>query len=209
MELFDKDNNPIEGALSAEEVEARIKDAETKSTEALDSKMEEIKSEFGGKMKEKDDKIQELTDKLDPDLSDEDRNWKETRKALKQLKKDKVDMETAFNKKISEITGTISGGKIEDRISKIAKGDKEFAGKIMVHYNKFAGEPKDEKAIQERLKDATLLAGGGTAKNVLNGDAIRNGGGAIETTKVGKISEEVKGVGSKMGITNEDLKKHE
>ena len=208
MELFDKNNNPIEGALSADEVSAKIQEAETKNTETLNSKIEEIKTEFGGQMKEKDNKIQELTDKLDPDLSDEDRNWKEVRAAIKQLKQDKIDMKAEFDKKISGVTGVITGGKIEDKIKKIANGDKEFAGKIMVHYNSFGGEPKNDKEIQDRLKNATLLAGGGS-KSVLNGNAIRNGGGSVKVGKVGKVSEEVKDVGSKLGITNEDLKKHE
>jgi len=209
MELFDKDNNPIEGALSAEEVKAQIAEAETKAAETLETKLGEFKNEFDTKIVEKDKKIQELTDSLDSDLSDEDKNWKRTREAIAQLKQDKIDMKEDFDKKFNEVKGAISGDKIEARIKNIANGNKEMEDKIQFHYDSFGGEPKDEKAVQERLKNATLLAGGGEVSNdVLNGGAIRTGGGEVPVGMKtgGKISEEVKGVGDKMGITAEEYK---
>ena len=206
MEAFDGKGDPIEGVFSAEDVEARIKEAETKSAEALESRL----SEYEAKLKEKDDEIDELSDKAaDGGLFDEEHNWKRTRKALKDLKNDKKIMQKAFNDKLEELKGNITGTRLNDRIRALSNGSPELEAKIAVHYNSFGGTPKSEKEVQERLDKATILAGGSKANsNFLNSSAIRTGGSfSGSSSNVGKISDEAKGLAEKLGITNDDLKK--
>lgn len=214
VKVFDEDNNPLEGFLSPEDVDAKIEkaaeEAAIKATEALDVKISEVQTKFDKEMKLKDKKIQELKDDLDSDLSDEDKNWKKTREKIEQLEKDKVEMEATFGKKLDEISGKISDSKIDTRINNLAKGDKELKDKISVHYNSFEGEPKNEKEIQERLKNAVILAGGDASDvNVLNGGAIRTGAGVIpgETKSTEKLDNpESKDVGNKIGLSDKELK---
>ena len=212
VDVFDKDNNPLEGYMSPEDVNARVEESKVEATKEIDAKIDEVKDEFAEKMKVKDDEIGRLKDELDSDLSDEDKNWKKTRQAIKDLKQDKIDMQEKFDRKIDEIKGDIGDSKIESRIRRISKGDKDLEDRIAVHYNSFGGKPKNEKENQERLKNATLLAGGTDSETVLDGGVVRTGGGNIPvgTELGGKLKDkEAKGVGNKMGITDEELKENE
>lgn len=208
-ELFDAEHNPVEGALTAEEVEEKL---ETIRKESETAKEDEVKG------------LQETVTDLEKTIADKDKEIEEVGKKgfnFKALENDrnkvKEELEVAkgeLKKIVDGVKTEFDQKKVDDSVNALAGDNKELAEKIKFHFNDFKpDEEKDptkkEENFKKRMENAYILATGMKPTSPLTGPAISSGGGETPLPgkgKPGKISEGGSEVGEKMGISKEEQK---
>ena len=215
-QLFDKDSNPVEGAMTKDQVEKEIEKRLEAVKGETDAKIEEVKKEitekFEGEIKTKDDKIKGIKEELDK-IGDKGENVGKLRKLLETTEQERDDFKQALADGLSDIKKGLSQEKVDEEIEKRTGGDEEKTKLVKFHYDSFQGEPKDAKERKERLDNACILAKvpvPGAEIQSPGGGTVAFGGRAPTLPPVpagtGKMSEEVKDLGKKkMGVTQEDI----
>ena len=191
--LFDESGDEIEGALTPEEVEA---------------KLDEKAKELGAKTLELESILKENKEKLEA-LSKKDINFEKTRERIKTLEQELEEARGGQGNKDKEIAEV----KIESAIKKYTGDDKEMFEKVKKEFDGFSGDVSTEEEMAERAKKAFTLATGSAPTDVLSEGAAGFGGGSsplgIGGDSLGKFDNpETATVANKMGVTNEELKKH-
>jgi len=208
-ELYDAEHNKVEGALTPEEVEEKLKTEVEKAKTEASTQVDTIKSDYEKQIKEKDDKIEEQRIKME-DYGKKDFNWKQAQDVIETLKKEKAEIERKMDEKITKVKDELRGDTLVKAIKRVAGDDKDLQVKVKYHYDRIKGEPANEDEIMERVEEAYLLATGSKPRGGFSSDAFRTGGGAGpkggETG--GKVSEEGSEVGEKLGVDKETQKKH-
>lgn len=207
-EFIDANGNTV-NAYTEEEVNQKIEDAKLTLEEEHKTQIQEKEIaivDLNTKLVELNKKILGATDK--------DKNWDALRTSKEELEKKVGTLEG----ELSGIKGLISDATLSQSIDKLSGGDAELSKLIKFHYKRFAldseelKDPKKaEEGFQKRLNDAYTLAIGGGA-NPLTGKVVSSsGGGALkfkEGTQAEKLSPGADEVGRKMGLDDEDMKKH-
>lgn len=194
MPLFDEAGKEVEGALTAEEVNAKLEEAGKEATEKvtnLESDLAKTKKDF-------------------EELSKKDINFEKTREQITTLEKALEEAKAESGKKTEEM----KSAKISTAIKKYTGDDQELFDKVKKEFDGFEGEPETDEALTERVVKAFTLATGAAPKDEAAGDAFKSGGGNApivdnEGTDVGKLDDPaVAEVGKKLGLKDEDMKKH-
>ncbi|NIA04111.1 MAG: hypothetical protein GWP09_02055 [Nitrospiraceae bacterium] len=203
-QLFDAENNPVE-ALTPEEVEAKLDETRREVEERKDEEISQIQSEFDETVSSLEQQIKEKEDEMEK-FSKKDYNFKKLRDSKEDLEKRLTEERSKVDEKINAIKGTLSDQQTTQKIKEAVGGDEELVKQTKYWLDQF--KPVEGEKIEERIQAAVKLATGG--KGVLSGQAISSGGGSIPTPQntEGKISPEAVEVANKMGISNDDLKKH-
>lgn len=181
--LYDSDGNEVE-ALTTEEVNAKI--AETKT-------------ELETQLKEKSDELEKLQTK--------DLNFKNVRGKVEEKEKEIEELRKEMAAKFSELDTKLSQTGIQSEISKLAGDDEEVAKKISFIYNKFSAPKEGEE--DTRLDDAFRLATGTSSKDFNKSNAIYSSGDSyipVSGIDGNKISDEAKALGKMLGLKDEDFK---
>ena len=221
MELFDKDNNPIEEVYDSEgkEIEEVVTGAEAK--QQVEDAKEEAKADYEADttaLKEELDENKETLKIAQEDLEKEqekDKNFGKLRGAALekekevQAQKEKVE---ALEKKFEGLEATTKTQPINTMIKKLSGEDEELEKKIKFHYDSFTVPVEDTEELQkERIKNAVILAGGGETANPLTGGVVSSAEGVApggEMPIEGKLSDPAaEGIAHKMGISDQELKK--
>ena len=215
-EFFDEQGNKVE-AFTAEEVADKLEEERLAAIEDANSARQDEIDELTKTLEEKEQALAEAQEALDKE-KDKDKNLGGQRKIIeskeeeiKKLKEDLANTKTEITQVKEEVTKKIGEEKINNMIDKISEGSNELKEKIKFYYDNFKGEPQDDKEITERLKNAYILATGGQSSVKLTGEMISGTGEPpIPKTEIpqSKISEEAISLAKKMGITDQDLKKH-
>lgn len=203
-ELYDSEGNPVE-ALTPEEVEAKLDETRREVEERKDEEISQIQSEFDETVSSLEQQIKEKEDEMEK-FSKKDYNFKKLRDSKEDLEKRLTEERSKVDEKINAIKGTLSDQQTTQKIKEAVGGDEELVKQTKYWLDQF--KPVEGEKIEERIQAAVKLATGG--KGVLSGQAISSGGGSIPTPQntEGKISPEAVEVANKMGISNDDLKKH-
>jgi len=213
-ELYNKDGDLVEGALTAEEVAEKIKEAEEAGGGGDDTATEELKTRVEELKTKLEDKEKEITELANED--DKTKNLVNLRKKTEELEGEKKSLEdrlTGLETKLTEglegVDKKITENSFNEAVKKLAGDDTELTKKIVFHYNSFKGVPKDAGEMATRLSSSYTLATGSQPKNPLSGGALGGGGAAPNLRPpIGKPSEELKEVGKKLGVTDADWAKH-
>lgn len=206
-ELYDISGEPVEGALTKEEVDAKIAEAtdgiKTELEQAASGKILDLQSQLEEAISDRDTKAADLTK-----LQSKDFNFGRLRESKEEAEKRVNDVKTELLKEIGGLKTAIAERTIKDIALEKVGGNKEMADKVVFHYKTFGGEPKDDKEKEERLDKAILLAGGSKSVGLPAG-SLSSGGGYTPSAPAGqgKLSEGGVEVAKKMGITDEELKK--
>jgi len=138
-----------------------------------------------------------------------DFNWKKAQETIEALKSEKAEIEKKMDEKITKVKDELRGDTLVKAIKRVVGDDKDLQVKVKFHYDRIKGEPANEEEIMERVEEAYLLATGTKPKGGFSSEAFRTGGGAAPKGGggAGKLSEEGKEVGEKLGIDEETLKK--
>lgn len=211
-ELFDADQNPVEGAMTADEVE-----------EKLNEQKEEIKQEFQNEINDTKDELEEkkaLLETKETELAKEkekDKNLGGARKSIEEKEKEIADLKEemkGLNDKIDSVGQEAKSQKVDDAIDKKVGGDKELSKKVRHYYDQFKFDPAkdDQEKFNERIDNAYTLATGGQKTDPLDGKTISSGGGSApvqhQQKEGGKKLEDPRSseVAEKLGIDQKEQK---
>jgi chromosome segregation ATPase len=226
-QLFDSESNEVE-AFTEEEVNEKIKEAKEEAIaeanqlreeeiNTLTTEKEEIEQSLESLKTENEDlksQMEEAGGEGDEGDDDKNKNWERLRKAKEASDKKVKELEekmAGFDKKIEEKVGELSSKQLEDHKEELLKDfDKDTKEKIDFHYKSFQGVPANKKEMDERVKNAVILATGGQPKNPFSGSNVSSTGG------IGKVFEEEPkeklsspdsaDVGKKLGLSDKDMK---
>jgi len=203
-ELYDVNGNPIV-AFTEEEMDAQ---KETISNEAIENykkehpenvEVEELQTELADAKKEL-----ELFGG-----TDKGKNVAALRIAKESAEKKIIDLETLIKNEIGGIKTLIGRKELENNIKSLSEGDEELGKKIEFQFNRIVKDTDSDEERKKKLGEAYVLASGGKPSNILNkvlgssGAPIKQSGGAAAG-----FSSELVGLGKKLGITEEDIKKY-
>lgn len=218
MPLFNETGEKVEGAMSPDEVEAKLteerekveEEKEKEFTTNLEETLKANKEELEAKEKER----KELEDELAKE-KDKEKNFGALRGKNKEGEEKITELTESITKlqeSMTEMATKTSDSKIDGAVKEITGDDNELAEKTKYHYKRFEGEPKDEEEFKKRIEDAFLLASGSNPANALTGDVISSAGGGApkESTPQKKFenSEVAKDVAKSLGITEQEMAKH-
>lgn len=207
--LFTADGKEVEGAMTTEEVKTQLEEKLAEAEKTRTEGVETLTKAHGEKTTELQGKIDELTETMEK-LGDKDQNFAKLRKKKEENEEILKKVDEKYQGEIAGIRAEVREEKLNTAINAIVGEDKEVAEKVKLHYGNFKGEPKDRKEMIERIQNAYILATGSKPESLLNSDIIKSGGGSPPNLKDkgGKVSEDGKAVAEKMGISEEELKKH-
>jgi hypothetical protein len=223
--LYDEAGNPIEGALTPEEIDAKLDAAKAETAAQVqaekDAEIEQVKTSLA----EKETALEEAQKELEvAKANDKGKNFSQQRKIIEekqaaydQLLKDFDAFKTETQTRLGEIVSETKNRGINEMIDQAAGGNKELKDKIRFFYDAF--KPLDEtgkkeediqKEKAERVKNALILATGGRPAVPITSLMISSAGGGLGgiNPKGEKLNSEQQDLAGKLGIDQETLKKH-
>jgi len=215
-EYFDEHGNKVE-AYTPEEIEAKLEEERLAAIEEANAAREEEINALSQQLDEKEKALQEAQAELekernkDKNLSGQRRIIENKEDEIAALKKEIEELKQNSQARLMELEQKTKENTINSFLDKISDGSKELKDKIRFYYDNFKGEPKNEEEIAERIRNAYILATGGQAAVKLSGEIISGAGGAPQANvniPEGKISSDLIPLAHKLGITDQDLKKH-
>lgn len=212
-QLFDENGNLVE-AFTEEEVQIKIQEQTEKLIEETNATRQEEIDEIQKELEKTQEDKRIIEAKLIGE-TDKDKNFKNLRNqtelkeaVILDLKKQIEDLQKTTDEKLTQISGSFQTEKTSRMILDLASGNKELSDKIEVNFKKF-GIPKDEADLKQKLSDAYILTTGNTEKkSFLSGNIISAGGTKIGLEEGKKLDEETGGVAKKLGISDQELKRH-
>lgn len=214
MELFDKDGTAVE-ALTPEEVDEKLNEAREQAIEETNSAREAEFERLRTQIDEKDTSLQTAQAELEAEKS-KDKNLAGQRKVIESKEKEIADLKKGLDELGTKLDTSLQALTSKERVSMVNGMIKTFAGsnsalseKIRFFYDQFKGDPKDDKEMEDRVKNAFVLAGGGQRMSI-GSEIIGAGAGAptIVNPSGEKLKPEATGVAKNLGITDQELKKH-
>lgn len=193
MPMYDAVGNEIAGAMSAEEVEAKVAEATT----AITTELADAKTRL------------EATTKQLEGLSDKDKNFGTLRQLADTQAKTIAELSGKIDSVKTEVLNSVTAKTREDLIRSLADGDADVEAKIRVQYERLIKlEPSiDDATIAKVAADAYRLSVETVKPSVLNRviSGKPMGGPATEDRS---IPQEVLDAAPAFGLTPEDIKKH-
>jgi len=213
-ELFNEQGEKVE-ALTPEEVEQKLNEAREQAIEETNRLRQEEIDDLSLQMESRNEDLEKARQELevekskDKNLAGQGRIIKEKEKKIDELEVKHKELEEKLNQRINEVEQKGKEKTISGMIQELSGGDKDISTKIRFYYDSFKGEPADEKEIQDRIQNAYTLATGGKPISPLTGSAISSGGGMPVINPSGeKVSPEVQDLAHKMGVSDQEMKKH-
>lgn len=216
-ELFDKDGNIVENAMSPEDVETKLEEEREKTRQEVEEEANKQLEEYKKSTDEEMEELQKQLDGKEEELTkekDKEKNFgalrgknKEDKEKIDSLEQEIKDIKTS----IEETKTKVSDEAIDMAIGKLAGDDKELAEKVKFYYKTFSGEPKDKEEFLKRIENSYVLATGGKPTNPITGEVISSAGGSLPPTvnpSGEKLSEKGKEAAKDMGISDQELAKH-
>lgn len=223
--LFNEAGDPVEGALTPEEVEAKLDAAKTETAAQVQAEKDAEIEEIKGTLTERETALEQAQKDLEAaKAGDKGLNFAAQRKIIEEkqaaydkLTKDFDAFKTETQTRLGEIVSETKNRGVNALIETAAGGNAGLKDKIKFFYDAF--KPIDEKGkkeedlqkeIAERVKNAMILATGGRPAVQITSQMISSAGGGLSgINPTGeKFSPEQQDLASKMGISNDDLKKH-
>ena len=190
--LYDEEGNLMEGALDPTEVKT-----------------------LQDNIKNKDEEISSVREKL-AKLENKDYNFKKlrdmTKEEMEKLSGKEVELlkrQEKLEEEQKNFTDKVVNSYKDDALAVLAGNDKDLREKILFHYDRIKDDAVSKEEIQNKIKEAYLLASE-RAKAINPLSAAMSYRGSPPNVKKGKepVSEDQKDLARKLGINEEDLKKY-
>ncbi len=198
---------------------------EVYSAEELEAARQKTIDEFQGKVdEEQTEKLTEMEgtlDKAKTDLAEAEKKLEgadDKDKNIEQMREAKESLETKVKEQQEQIEGFVDDNKkkaLDAAINQLVDNDEESAKKVRYEYEKtLAGvDPKTPEEESQKLQKAFILAKE-QAETPGTGSPTTSGGGTpfgvnAKKPTAGKLSEDAKVVGEKLGVSSEDIEKYD
>ena len=195
------EDGTVQTVLSAEEIQAKI-DAEKQAA------IEDYKSKNPDKSEELTKAQEELAKFKEKDL-----NFGNLRTQKEEAERKVQEILKGVDEKIGtvkkEVLEDVLQDHYNDTIKTLAGGDAELQKKIEFHYKRLTDAATTKEEATKKLTDAFVLATKSDDPGALNASVISSGGVHRPNIKqTSPVTPELKGVGAKLGLTEEDWKKY-
>ena len=193
--------------MTPEEIEERVKEAQEQAKEEVQAELTPLQEE----LKEKEDALAQAEAELEKakDKGTNIKNLREKGDKVEALEAAVADLKAkseTLEKTLTEKETKAQEAEVSKMIKEAASGDEKMAEKIKFHYDTFNKATETPENRAERIQNATILAGGGRQVGT-SSSAVGSGGGrpAYDKKGGGKLSEDQKDIGAKLGLTPEEL----
>jgi len=203
-QLYDAEGNPVE-ALTTEEVEA-------KTAEAKEEGAAEVEEEYKAQLEEKEEELAKAQEKeqnfsklraKNKELTEEEEAAEEEAKIT--IEDLQAQIKEAENKGATMVAQTFR----DDAVSDYAGDDEELKEAIIEQYG-LINKPEGTKAeIRQKVKDAYTMAVGVEEGDLLDSkvSSPSGPGRSVGEDGGGDLSPELKDMGKKFGLSDEDFNK--
>jgi len=202
-EVFDSEGNLLDSVLTPEEAEQKMEEAKVVTEEELQSAQDKLDG--------KEEELKEAVEALEKEQGKE-KNFSKLRGKTDEKEKEITTLRETIDELAKKVDGIGQVGKernVQSAIDGVVGKDEELSKKVKFFYDQFAGEPENDEKFKERIQNSVTLATGGKSNDALSGDAVAFGGGeATKESGGGKISGEEQDLAGKLGIDNNELKRH-
>lgn len=212
--LFDEQGQSVE-AFTSEEVEQKLNEAREMAIEETNKLRQEEVDDLSLQIEAKDREREQARQELEVEKSKEKNLAGQGR--IIQNKEKKIDeLEANIKKMKEEVDQRINGVEAKSRekmvnsmINELSGNDKDMTNKIKFYFDSFKGDPADDNEIQQRIQNAYVLATGAKPTSPLSGAVMSSAGGMPVINPIGeKLSDDAKDLAHKMGLTDQELKRH-
>lgn len=202
MPLYDATGNEIPGAMTAEEVQARVGEATTAAKAEAEIARQQLETEATAAKK----LLEETNAKL-AGMSDKDKNFANVRKLADDQAKIISDLNGKIDSVKSEILGSVTARTREAMIKSLADGDADMEAKIKVQYERLIKlEPTiDDDTIARVAADAYRLSTENVKPSVLNRVISSKPSGAIPKGD-STVDPQLVEAGAAFGLTEANIK---
>jgi hypothetical protein len=218
---IDDKGNTVE-AFSPEEVETKLNEIREQTKQEVESDKEEEIDDLNVQISDKEEALRLANEELEREKS-KDKNLSGQRgiiqakeKEIEEIKKGMEELKKTTEEKLSSIEKKEKDNMVVGMIAELAGTNKEMAEKVKFYFDNFkpideTGKKKEEieKEIATRVQNAYLLAVGTMPRVPFSGQIISGAGGTPIINPTGeKLNEDLKDLAHKMGIPDDELKKH-
>jgi chromosome segregation ATPase len=218
---IDDKGNTVE-AFSPEEVEEKLNEVREQTKEEIGSAKQEEIDDLNVQISDKEESLKMAKEDLEKEKS-KDKNLSGQRgiiqakeKEIEEIKKGMEELKKTTEEKLSSLERKEKDNMVVGMIAELAGTNKEMTEKVKFYYDNFkpideTGKKKEdiEKEISTRVQNAYLLAVGTMPRVQFSGPIISGAGGTPMINPTGeKLSPELHDLAGKMGINQDELKKH-
>lgn len=204
MPLYDATGKEIPGAMTADEVSAKV----TEATDAAKAEAETARQALETEAAAAKTLLDETNAKL-AGMSDKDKNFSAVRKLADDQAKTIADLNSKIDSAVKGVLDTVTARTREAMIKSLADGDADLEAKIKVQYERLIKlEPTiDDATIAKVAADAYRLSTENVKPSVLNRVISSKPSGAIPRGD-STVAPELAEAGAAFGLTPEDIKKY-
>ena len=170
-----------------------------KQIEEKDAELADVKDQLL-KLQNKDHNFKKLRD-----MTDEERDKLTDRETELMQRQDKLEEDQ------SQWSDKLITGHKDDALNVLVGNDEELRKKAEFHYKRIIDEATTKQEVADKMREAVLLAKGGEnmgVDSISRAAGYHSGRGITDTGDKTKLSSEGKGLASRLGINDDDLKKH-
>lgn len=208
MPLFDKDGNEVPGSLTPQEAEVKIKEVQDATRREVEAQVAQKETEYKSKLEEAQTELENAKAALNA-AGDKDQNFAALRKQKEDADAKVKQLEDQRQKDVDEIRGIVNQDRVDTAIESVSGGDKELKDKIAANYKLINLPATTPDEIKARVAAAYKMSVDSPEPNVLS--RINSGPASNPVARgssAAHISEDLKSIAGKFGLSNEDLEKY-
>jgi hypothetical protein len=213
-QLFNEQGQTVE-AFTPEEVEQKLNEAREMAIEETNKLRQEEVDDLSLQMESKDRELEQAKQELevekskDKNLAGQGRIIRDKEKKIDELEINYKKLEEKLDQRINDVEAKSREKMVNSMINELSGNDKDMTNKIKFYFDSFKGEPADDNEIQQRIQNAYVLATGAKPTSPLSGAVLSSAGGMPVINSTGeKLSDDAKDLAHKMGLSDQELKKH-
>jgi hypothetical protein len=202
--LYDATGIEIPGAMTAEEVQAKVGEATTAAKAEAETARQALETDLTAAKE-----LLEKTTTQMAGMSDKEKNEARASQIVRQQEKLIKDLEAKIDSVKTEVMGTVTARTRETVIKSLADGDSELEAKIQIQYDRLIKlEPTvDDITIAKVATDAYKLAAESVKPSVLNRVISSKPTGSIPRSD-SSVDPQLTEAGAAFGLSEEDIKKY-
>lgn len=203
MPLFDAQGKEIPGALTADEVTAKVAEATTAAKAESETARQALETDLAAAKT-----LLDETTKSMAGMTDRQKNEANMGQIVRQQEKTIADLSGKIDSVKAEMMGTVTARARESIIQALADGDSDLEAKIKVQYERLIKlEPTvDDATITRVAADAYRLSAEQVKPSVLNRVISSKPSGAIPRSD-STVDPQLAEAGASFGLTEDDIKK--
>lgn len=204
MPLYDASGNEIAGAMTADEVTAKVAEATSAAKAESEQAVQALQTDLQAAKELLDDTTAKMAN-----MTDKEKNDAKMGQIVRQQEKTIKDLETRMDASVKGVIDTVTARTREQVIKSLADDDADMEAKIRVQYDRLIKleTTVDDAVIARVAADAYRLSAETVKPSVLNRVISSKPSGAIPRSD-STVDPQLAEAGASFGLSEEDIKKY-